>query len=61
MGLVTGYNNDVFISYSHIDNQPFGDPRAIVESDGSTLFTSFCRAWSTFGSEGPPRSGATGA
>src|SRR5262245_44077194 len=21
------YNNDVFISYSHIDNQPFGDPR----------------------------------
>ena len=27
MGLVTGYNNDVFISYSHIDNQPFGDPR----------------------------------
>lgn len=26
MGLVTGYNNDVFISYSHIDNQPFGDP-----------------------------------
>ena len=27
MGLVTGYNNDVFISYSHIDNQAFGDPR----------------------------------
>ena len=27
MGLVSGYNNDVFISYSHIDNQPFGDPR----------------------------------
>ena len=27
MGLVTGYSNDVFISYSHIDNQPFGDPR----------------------------------
>jgi hypothetical protein len=26
MGLVTGYDNDVFISYSHIDNQPFGDP-----------------------------------
>src|SRR5262245_27129670 len=26
MGLVSGYNNDVFISYSHIDNQPFGDP-----------------------------------
>lgn len=26
MGLVTGYNNDVFISYGHIDNQPFGDP-----------------------------------
>jgi len=21
------YSNDVFISYSHIDNQPFGDPR----------------------------------
>jgi hypothetical protein len=27
MGLVSGYSNDVFISYSHIDNQPFGDPR----------------------------------
>jgi TIR domain-containing protein/uncharacterized protein DUF4062 len=27
MGLVTGYDNEVFISYSHIDNQPFGDPR----------------------------------
>ena len=27
MGLVSGYDNDVFISYSHIDNQPFGDPR----------------------------------
>ncbi len=27
MGLVSGYANDVFISYSHIDNQPFGDPR----------------------------------
>jgi hypothetical protein len=27
MGLVSNYNNDVFISYSHIDNQPFGDPR----------------------------------
>jgi len=26
MGLVTGYDNDVFISYGHIDNQPFGDP-----------------------------------
>ena len=26
MGLVSGYHNDVFISYSHIDNQPFGDP-----------------------------------
>ena len=26
MGLVTGYNNDVFISYSHIDNQPIGAP-----------------------------------
>lgn len=26
MGLVSGYSNDVFISYSHIDNQPFGDP-----------------------------------
>jgi len=26
MGLITGYTNDVFISYSHIDNQPFGDP-----------------------------------
>src|SRR5262245_55881958 len=26
MGLVSGYNNDVFISYSHIDNQPFGNP-----------------------------------
>jgi TIR domain/Domain of unknown function (DUF4062) len=26
MGLVSGYNNDVFISYSHIDNQPFGAP-----------------------------------
>ena len=26
MGLVSGYDNDVFISYSHIDNQPFGDP-----------------------------------
>ena len=27
MGLVSGYTNDVFISYSHIDNEPFGDPR----------------------------------
>lgn len=27
MDLVGGYNNDVFISYSHIDNQPFGDSR----------------------------------
>ncbi len=26
MGLVTGYNNDVFISYGHINNRPFGDP-----------------------------------
>ena len=26
MGLVTGYDNDVFISYGHIDNQSFGDP-----------------------------------
>lgn len=27
MGVVTGYTNDVFISYSHIDNELFGDPR----------------------------------
>ena len=27
MGLVSGYHNDVFISYSHLDNQPFGDSR----------------------------------
>ena len=27
MGLVSSYNNDVFISYSPIDNQPFGDPQ----------------------------------
>ena len=27
MGLVSRYTNDVFISYSHIDNEPFGDPR----------------------------------
>jgi TIR domain/Domain of unknown function (DUF4062) len=27
MGPVSSYNNDVFISYSHIDNQSFGDPR----------------------------------
>src|SRR5262245_37444616 len=27
MGQVSSYNNDVFISYSHIDNQSFGDPR----------------------------------
>jgi hypothetical protein len=27
MGLVSAYTNDVFISYSHIDNTPFGDPR----------------------------------
>ena len=27
MGLVSGYNNEIFISYSHIDNEPFGDPR----------------------------------
>src|SRR5262245_51910085 len=26
MGLVAGYDNDIFISYSHIDNQAFGDP-----------------------------------
>ncbi|CAN5765393.1 hypothetical protein BH18ACI5_BH18ACI5_27660 [soil metagenome] len=26
MALVSGYDNDVFISYGHIDNQPFGDP-----------------------------------
>jgi len=27
MGLVSGYDNEIFISYSHIDNEPFGDPR----------------------------------
>jgi len=27
MGLVSEYENEIFISYSHIDNQPFGDPR----------------------------------
>ena len=27
MGLISGYDNEIFISYSHIDNQPFGDPR----------------------------------
>lgn len=27
MGLISSYTNDIFISYSHIDNQPFGDPR----------------------------------
>jgi len=27
MGLVGGYDNEIFISYSHIDNEPFGDPR----------------------------------
>lgn len=26
MGLINGYENDIFISYGHIDNQPFGDP-----------------------------------
>ena len=26
MGLVAGYDNDVFVSYSHIDNRPFGKP-----------------------------------
>ena len=31
MGLVGGYNNDVFISFSHIDNQSFGDPRGWVD------------------------------
>ena len=56
MGLVSGYNNDVFISYSHIDNQPFGDPRA----DGSTFFTSICRTSSTSMSDGAPAFGATG-
>ena len=25
MGLIAGYANDVFISYSHIDNQPFSE------------------------------------
>ena len=28
MGISSNYTNDVFISYSHIDNVPFGDPRA---------------------------------
>ena len=27
MALVSGYDNEIFISYSHIDNEPFGDPR----------------------------------
>ena len=27
MALVGGYDNEIFISYSHIDNEPFGDPR----------------------------------
>jgi hypothetical protein len=27
MTLVSGYDNEIFISYSHIDNEPFGDPR----------------------------------
>jgi len=27
MSLVSGYDNEIFISYSHIDNEPFGDPR----------------------------------
>jgi hypothetical protein len=27
MGLVSGCDNEIFISYSHIDNEPFGDPR----------------------------------
>ncbi len=26
MATVSGYDNEIFISYSHIDNQPFGDP-----------------------------------
>lgn len=26
MGLLAGYENDVFVSYSHIDNEPFGSP-----------------------------------
>lgn len=28
MGVVSGYKNDVFVSYSHLDNVPFGDPPA---------------------------------
>jgi hypothetical protein len=27
MALVSGCDNEIFISYSHIDNEPFGDPR----------------------------------
>jgi len=27
MATVSRYDNEIFISYSHIDNQPFGDPR----------------------------------
>ena len=29
MALVSGYDNEIFISYSHIDNEPFGDPRRV--------------------------------
>ena len=31
MGVVTGYQNDVFISYSHIDNQSIGDGAGWVD------------------------------
>jgi hypothetical protein len=37
------FKKNLFISYTHIDNQSFGDPRR----DGSTFFTSSCRTSST--------------
>jgi len=27
MGVANAYSNDIFISYSHIDNESFGDDR----------------------------------
>jgi hypothetical protein len=61
MGLVSGYDNDVFISYSHIDNKPFGDTRSDRRVRWVDAFHELLQSLVGFRVGGPTRSGATGA